>query len=78
MQSEDSHPPATWATVLISTLRVFRPQEESQGTSLVVQWLKLHASKAGGMGSIPGRGTKIPYAIGHGQKNKFSNLKKKE
>ena len=27
------------------------------GTSLVVQWLRLHASTAGGMGSIPGLGT---------------------
>ena len=31
-------------------------------TSLAVQWLRLHASSAGGMGSIPGRGTKIPQA----------------
>ena len=27
------------------------------GDSLVVHWLGLHASTAGGMGSIPGRGT---------------------
>ena len=27
-------------------------------TSLVVQWLRLHTSSAGGMGSIPGRGAK--------------------
>ena len=32
------------------------------GTSLVVQWLGLRASTAGGMGLIPGQGTKIPYA----------------
>ena len=31
------------------------------GTSLVVQWLRLHASTAGGMGSIPGWRTKIPH-----------------
>ena len=30
------------------------------GSSLVVQWLGLHASTAGGPGSIPGQGTKIP------------------
>ena len=30
------------------------------GTSLAVQWLRLHASIAGGVGSIPGHGTKIP------------------
>ena len=32
-------------------------------TSLVVQWLILLASTAGGMSSIPGQGTKIPYAV---------------
>ena len=31
-------------------------------TSLVVQWLRLQASTSGGMGSIPGWGTKIPHA----------------
>ena len=31
------------------------------GTSLVVQWLRLCASNAGGMDSIPGWGTKIPH-----------------
>ena len=29
------------------------------GTSLVVLWLRLYTSKAGGTGSIPGQGTKI-------------------
>ena len=32
------------------------------GTSLAVQWLRLHASTAEGEGSIPGWGTKIPHA----------------
>ena len=32
------------------------------GTSLAVQWLKLHASNVGGVGSIPGQKTKIPHA----------------
>ena len=27
-------------------------------TSLVVQWLRLHAPNAGGLGSIPGQGTR--------------------
>ena len=31
-------------------------------TSVVVQRLGLRAPTAGGLGSIPGRGTKIPYA----------------
>ena len=38
------------------------------GTSLEVQWLGLHASNAGGMGSIPGQGTKTLHAARHGQK----------
>ena len=37
--------------------------------SLVVQWLGLHASTAGGTGSVPGQGTKIPHAAWQGQKN---------
>ena len=40
------------------------------GTSLAVQWLRLHTSSAGGVGSIPGRGTKVPNATWHGQKKK--------
>jgi len=32
-------------------------------TSLVVQWLRLHASNAGDAGSIPGQGTKILFLI---------------
>ena len=28
------------------------------GTSLVVQWLRLHAAHAGGLGPIPGQGTR--------------------
>ena len=38
------------------------------GTSLVVQWLRLHASNAGGTGSILGRGNNIPHAVWCGQK----------
>ena len=42
----------------------------------MVQWLRLHAPNAGGMGLIPGRGTKIPYVVGMG-KIKFKKKKKK-
>ena len=38
------------------------------GTSVVVQWLRLHAANAGDLGSIPGQGTKIPHAAQCGQK----------
>ena len=38
------------------------------GTSLVARWLTLHAPNAGGMGLMPGQGTKILHALSHGQK----------
>ena len=34
----------------------------------MVQWLRLCASTVGGMGLIPGWGTKIPRAVQRGQK----------
>ena len=40
----------------------------TRGTSLAVQWLQLHVSIAGGTGSIPGWGPKIPHAAHCGQK----------
>ena len=43
---------------------------EPLGNSLAVQWLGLHAFTAENMGSIPGRGTKIPQAAWHGQERK--------
>ena len=36
-----------------------REKKVTQGTSLVVQWLRLHAPCAGGPGSIPGQGTRF-------------------
>ena len=44
---------------------------------LVVKWLRLHASTAGGAGSIPGRGTKIPQAMQLGQEINNVTLKHK-
>ena len=38
------------------------------GASLAAQWLRLCTSYAADTGSIPGQGTKIPYAVWHGQK----------
>ena len=43
---------------------------DRDGTSLVVQWLRLCSSTSGGLGSIPGEGTKISHATWHGQKKK--------
>ena len=47
--------------------------KQRSGTSRAVQWLRFCASTAGGAGSIPGRGTKIPHAAQHGQKIKKKN-----
>ena len=52
----------------VSLSLVYKTQEA--GTSLAVQQLRLCSSTTGGTGSIPGRGTKIPHATWHGQKNK--------
>ena len=38
-------------------------QEDGHGASLAVQWLRLQASSAGGTGSVPGQGTKIPPGV---------------
>ena len=37
---------------------------------MVVQWLRLCASKPGGLGSVPGWGTKIPHVEGAVKKKK--------
>ena len=44
----------------------------AKGTCLVVQWVRPCASTAGGVGSIPPQGTKIPCATQHGPKIKKS------
>ena len=50
-------------------------KKTSLGTSLGDQWLRIHASNAGGLGSIPGQVTKILHATRGGKKKK---RKKKE
>ena len=47
------------------------------GTSLAIQWLRLCASNAEGADSIPGQGTKIPYAVQRGRKNNKKLIKHK-
>ena len=46
---------APWSGRLVE---VDSDQIEILGTSLVVQWLRLRAPNAGGLGSIPGQGTR--------------------
>ena len=48
------------------------------GTSVVVQWLRLYASTAEGLGLIPGQGIKIPNAVWRGQKKMSKESKGKE
>lgn len=47
-----------------------RIHDQHLGTSLDVQWLRLCAFTAVGMGLIPGRGNKMPPAAWHNQKKK--------
>ena len=50
-------PSANYIAILYLTIKFM------YGTSLVVQWLKLHIFNAGEPGLIPGWGIKIPYAM---------------
>ena len=43
--------------------KILLSKYSSYGTFLAVQWLGLWASTAGGAGSIPGQGTKIPHTM---------------
>ena len=43
-------------------MKTKKQTKKTPGTSLVVQWLRLHPSKAGGADLIPGQGTRIPHA----------------
>ena len=53
-------------------------QIKTTGTSLVVQWLRLHSSNAGGPGSIPGQGTRShTLQLRPGTINKYNASKMK-
>ena len=55
----------------------FLVKKAAPGTSLVVQWLRLCTSSAGGTGLIPGWRTKIPRATrGVAKKKKKIKIKK--
>ena len=41
-----------------TNVRLVQHPKLNQGTSLVVHWLRLHATNAGGSGLIPGQGTR--------------------
>ena len=44
----------------------------------MVQWLRCHTSTAGGMGSIPGPGMKIPHATRRGQRKENKKERERE
>ena len=46
--------------------------EQTERILLVVPWLRLHASTAGDVGSVPGQGTKTPHVFSQGQKLKIN------
>ena len=48
------------------------------GLPLLAYWLKLCAANAGGTGSIPGQGTKIPHALQCSQKIEKKKERKKQ
>ena len=52
-----------------------RVKNKKLGNTLAVQWLGLRAFTAEGPHSIPGRGTKIPQAVWHGQQKKMKRKK---
>ena len=54
----------------LNDIRKFSNWKQDFWISLVVHWLRLHASSAGGMGSVPGQGTKILCAMQCSQKRK--------
>ena len=59
-------------SISVSTLLLLRKKKKKDaGISLAVQWLRLYTSIAGGMGSVPGQGTKIPHASWCGPKKIF-------
>ena len=60
LPEELSDPPKFFPSVKSSVERI----------SLAVQWLRLRTFTARTMGSMPGRGTKIPHYFGRGQKSK--------
>ena len=58
---------AFWEKSIQSTFQCFSLKYEWTGTFLVVQWLRLCPSTAGGTGLTPGQGTKVLQATQSGQ-----------
>ena len=55
---------------MLRSLKFFYLKNQPSGTSLAVQWLRFHVTKAGDVGLILGWRTKIPHAMRCGRKKK--------
>ena len=64
------HSNKDWAQLKIKINTNYFFKRRKIGTSLVVQWLRLHTSNAGSVGWLSGQEAKIPHATGHGRKFK--------
>ena len=63
-----------WGTKIPHALQYGQNIKAGLGTSLAVQWLRLHAPSAGGVGLIPGWVTKIPQAAQCDQREKKKKI----
>ena len=61
LERQEVHETFLWGNSLTTTIL---------GISLAVLWLRILAFIAGGMGSIPGQGAEVLYAMRYSQKNK--------
>ena len=79
--SENNHVSLALSKGMRWTMSIPQPSSLNQkprvGTSLVVQWLRLHASTAGSAGSIAGWGAKILYSTWCSQKKGNNKQKNK-
>ena len=64
-----------WSQLLLTSHELFKESskmEKSLRTSLVIQWLRLHASNAGVMHLIPGQESSICHAAKKKRKSHLS------
>jgi len=61
--------------IIYETTTTKKKDEDFLGTSLAVQWLRLHASNARGVSSLPGQGTKCPHAAAKKKMHRQKKMK---
>ena len=77
-QTQNSHFLRWWDGIAGDANLPVKNESGTLGTSLVIQWLRLHSCIVGGMGSIPGEGSKIPRAAWCSQKNRERKKERKK